>query len=358
MNVKQVLSGVAVLVGGAALFGLAQWWHQPAAPAGEDEAAPTVVTVQTGRLGQATLHGYVEGFGAVTPAPAREGQPPAAARVAARAGGVVLRTSVVEGQQVEAGAVLMELDPRAADVAAQRAQAGVEHARQVLALQTSLIATQNTSRRNLEDAQAQLAAAEADLAAAQTQRAWLRVTAPLAGTVTRLNVRPGEAVDLTSIVAEIVDESRLVVAGQLPSAAAPLLRAGQAVQVLTQPPMAARLGFVSPTVDGTNDTVLVHAALPATAGLRPGQLVRFRIVTAEHADCLAAPAASVVTDADGHTVVAVVAGDQASQTPVQIGLREGDWVEIRGPGLHAGDTVVTLGAYGLPKQTKIHVVSP
>jgi hypothetical protein len=37
-------------------------------------------------------------------------------------------------------------------------------------------------------------------------------------------------------------------------------------------------------------------------------------------------------------------------------LRDGGLVEIEGDGLQAGMTVVTEGAYGLPKETKIRVL--
>jgi multidrug efflux pump subunit AcrA (membrane-fusion protein) len=53
-----------------------------------------------------------------------------------------------------------------------------------------------------------------------------------------------------------------------------------------------------------------------------------------------------------------VAGNQATQIPVKTGLREGGLVEVEGAGLKEGDTVVTVGAYGLPEKTKIHVVNP
>jgi len=111
-------------------------------------------------------------------------------------------------------------------------------------------------------------------------------------------------------------------------------------------------------VDPTNDTVPVRAPLPPGSALRPGQLVPLRIVTAELTDCLAAPAASVVPGTDGRSAVAVVAGDQATQVVVKTGLREGGLVAIDGPGLKDGDTVVTVGAYGLPEKTRIQVVNP
>jgi len=43
---------------------------------------------------------------------------------------------------------------------------------------------------------------------------------------------------------------------------------------------------------------------------------------------------------------------------VQVGLRDGDLVEISGDGIAEGATVVTVGAYGLPKETKIRVLTP
>jgi multidrug efflux pump subunit AcrA (membrane-fusion protein) len=115
------------------------------------------------------------------------------------------------------------------------------------------------------------------------------------------------------------------------------------------------LSFVSPNVDKNNDTVLVRALLPAGGALRPGQFVPLRIVTAVHTDCLAAPSESVVTDESGKSVIGLVKGDEAAQTPVQTGLRENGWIEIAAPELKAGDAVVTVGAYGLPRKTKIRV---
>jgi hypothetical protein len=41
---------------------------------------------------------------------------------------------------------------------------------------------------------------------------------------------------------------------------------------------------------------------------------------------------------------------------VKVGLRDGDLVEVEGVGLKEGLTVVTTGAYGLPKETRIRVI--
>jgi len=43
---------------------------------------------------------------------------------------------------------------------------------------------------------------------------------------------------------------------------------------------------------------------------------------------------------------------------VKTGLRDGTLVEIEGDGLSEGQSVVTVGAYGLPKETKVRVLNP
>jgi multidrug efflux pump subunit AcrA (membrane-fusion protein) len=113
--------------------------------------------------------------------------------------------------------------------------------------------------------------------------------------------------------------------------------------------------FVSPNVSKENDTVLVRALLPKDSGLRPGQFVSLRIVTAVHTNCLTVPAESVVTDESGKSVIALVKNSEAVQMPVQTGLRENGLIEVEAPELKEGDVVVTIGAYGLPEKTKIRV---
>jgi RND family efflux transporter MFP subunit len=295
-----------------------------------------------------TLHRYVAGFGTVEPAPATAKQAAASAPLAAPSAGIVTKVNVVEGQHVEPADVLMELNSGTTTA---------ENAAQQVTRQKELYAQQNTSLKNLQDAEAQLAL--------------LRVTAPLAGTVTRVNVKPGQAVDLTTVVAEIMDLDRLTVSAEIPTADAGELKIGEKVQIrassfqpvdgqdthLTTAATAA-VSFVSPVVNSNNGTILVRAALPADSGLRPGQFVQIKIVTAVHTNCLAAPDESIVTDEKGQSVIALVKGDEAMQMPVNIGFRENGWVEVEGPNLHANDSVVTVGAYGLPEKTKIKVVNP
>ena len=334
MKPKQIIIGsVIVLCFGLGIYALLK---SPRAASDSDEEGgppenvPSMVSVQTGALQRMTLHRYVTGYGTVGAAPATTDQPAAGAQLAAPSAGIVVKVNVVEGQPVNKGDLLVDMSS--------------DSVRQEVERQKRLYAQHNTSLKALQDA--------------QTQLALQQVVTPVSGTVTRLNIKAGEAVDVNTVVAEVVDLARLAVSLQIPAAEATDLKTGEEVQVLTDPPVMATLSVVSPAVDPKTGAVPAWAMLPANSGLRPGQFVPLRIITAVHADCLVAPAESVVTDIHGQSLVSVVRGDEAVQIPVQTVFQENGWVEVAGDGLKAGDAVVTVGAYGLPDKTKIQVVNP
>ncbi|HEY5232987.1 MAG TPA: efflux RND transporter periplasmic adaptor subunit, partial [Verrucomicrobiae bacterium] len=260
--------------------------------------------------------------------------PAAGAQLAAPVAGIVTKINAIAGQQMKKGDVLVELN--SGTTTFDYAEAEVER-------QEKLFAQQNTSLRNLQDAEAQLAS--------------LQIVAPLSGTITRVNVKLGQAVDATTIVAEVMDLRRLAVSAQIPAAEAGELKTGEEVQLLGSTPVTTSLSFVSPAVNANDGTISIWASLSPDSGLRPGQFVPLKIVTAVHTNCLAAPEASIVTDENGNSVIALVKGDDATQVPVKIGLRENGWVEVEAQGLKEGDSVVTVGAYGLPDKTKIQIVN-
>ena len=337
MKVKSiVIGGVMLLCAGAAVFGLNKLHSDSGG--GDPDDQPTeenvtpVINVQTSAVQRVTLHQYVTAFGTIEPAPATADQPSAGGPLAAPSAGVVARVAVVAGQHVNKGDVLVELNSSSATF--DYAKAEVER-------QRKLFADQNTSAKNLADAEAQLAS--------------LQLIAPVSGTVTRVMARAGQAVDASTVLVEVVDLDRLAVSASIPAANASQLKTNQEVQVLTDPPVTTSLYFISPSIEAADGTVLTHALVPADSGLRPGQFVPLRIVTAVHTNILAVPEESVVTDEDNKSFIVLVKGNEAAQKPVTTGVRENGLVEIEAPDLKPGDTVVTTGAYGFPEKAKISV---
>ena len=317
------------------------------AAAEEEQKVVTEVAVQVAKVVRTTMRAHVEAYGAVEPEPAGGGKSAGAARLSAPAAGMVMSVPAKEGESVEAGAVIVKLDDRAA-------LAQLRLAEQQMARQNKLKETGGTSEKSVQEAAQQLAAA-------QSQLALVQLTSPIAGVVARINVQPGQAVDGNTVVAEIVDNSRLVVSVNVPADEAKRLKTGQAAEFFTgnseQPIATGKVSFVSPQIDPKTGAALVRLALAADSGLRAGQFVRARIVSETREGKLAVPVASVVTDVEGNSVIAVVTGDQAKQKSVKAGLRDGGLMEVEGEGLKEGDTVVTVGAYGLPAETKVKIIS-
>ncbi len=235
---------------------------------GEPQPPATEVSVETGLVARATLHAWVDAYGTVEPAPAAGGKPAGGARLAAPVAGLVRSVPVSEGRTVRAGDVVVRLDDRAAQAAVDKASETLKRAELTLARERALLEQRNTSQKQVELAEEEAASARADLAAAQAQLAVVDLASPLAGVVTRIQVQPGQAVDLNSVVAEIVDLHRLVVSVPVPASEAALLRAARPVEIRLddntgEPAARGEVTFVSPSVDQKTGTALVRVALPA-----------------------------------------------------------------------------------------------
>jgi RND family efflux transporter MFP subunit len=336
---------LAIILVSVAVIGLSLLsWLGSTGPDEQELTPATEVAVHAGIITLATLRAYVTAYGSVEAEPAGE-RPAASARIAPAVPGVVVNAVVTEGQQVRKGELLFELDSRAADVA-------VSFAEKTLAREKQLIQGGVTSPKKLQEAQQQLDAAV-------VQRSMLRVVSPLNGTVTRVNVSAGEAVDLATVLAEVADLGRLVISAGIPVTELRSIELGQRVEITTSNqsmPIAGTVSYIGSNVDDTNGTTPIRVSLPNDTNLRSGQFVAIRVVNMECKDCLAAPVESVVRDAQGETVIAVIQNDTAVQKRVTTGLRDGGLIEITADGLETGMKVVTQGAYALPRETRVRVI--
>jgi membrane fusion protein (multidrug efflux system) len=341
----------------------------PAAAASEEAAQPTEVAVKVGKITRATLRAYVTGFGTVEPEPATPGQPPASAKIGSPVAGLLAESRAVEGQRVTKGTVLFQLDSRVADVQVQKARQAADFAERALDRQKKLLEVDATSQRLFQEADAQAQAARNEVANAQAQRALLTIHAPIDGTVTRVLAKPGDSIDVTTVLAETVDLDRLVVSAKIRSTDIAVVRRGQHVAASPGRPEApedttaagtvgATVSYIGSAVDPATDTVIVRASLPRQSILRPGQFVTVRILYDEHRDRLAVPIDSVVTDANGGgAFIAVVNDSTATKHPVKVGFRDNGLIEIDGADLREGTPIVASGAYGLPEKTRIKPIT-
>ena len=321
----------------------------------DEKKVETNVAVQVAKIVKTTLHAYASGYGTI------ETSPTGGARLAAASAGLVQKVLVTEGAKVAKGDLLVQLDARAVDASVAKARASLSAAEKAHARQLAMKSAGGTSERSLLEAAATLALAQADLASAELAQTQLSIRAPLAGVIGRLAVRPGEWLDLGKDVTEIVNPADLIVTTQIASADAGLLHPGVEAFVFTKlgesekPFAQGKVISISPLIAKDSDSVAVRVSLGAEAG-RPGQLVLVRIVTSSKESCLAVPVESVIKAEDQETI-SVVLGGVAKQKPVKTGLSDRGLIEISGEGIAEGDDVVTTGAYGLPKETKVNILA-
>jgi len=327
-------------------------WCQAASP--EPQVAVTLARVE-----KTTLRAYVTAYGTIETEPPWQSTPAAGARVASPISGIVSEVPCYEGLQVEKGTVICKLDSRMAQAEVEKAEHLISLVEKTYKRQKELQATSATSEKNFQEAETQLANARSDLAMARIALSLHRITAPISGTITRLDVRPGEYVDSSTVVAEIADFTRLAAALKIPAAESAVLKIGQMAQIKTEndaAPIICKLTVISPQVDAASGTVTAYAALPRDTLIQPGRFVSARIVCGEHRNCLAVPETSVVKDPDTGWIIAVVKDDHAVHMNVKTGFRDNGLVEVRAEGLSEGMMVVKVGAYGLPDETRIRVV--
>ena len=331
-------------------------------PSGEGDAPSPVVDVHVAAIVRTSLRGYVSAWGTIEP------EPNASARVAALVPGLVDRVACTEGDVVARDAILFQLDSRLIDIALDKARQTVDYATRVFERQKMLGPGEATSMQQYQDAEQNLVVAQNELRNVEAQRALLTIRSPLAGTVVRIDARPGDTVDLNRVLAQVIDLDRLVVAATVRSADVARLEVGQAVEIRTDdvagsarstgvPTHTSELLFIGSEVDSETGTVRIRTKVPREAGLLPGQFVNIRIAAEEHRDRLAVPVESVVT-AGGRSEIAVVEGKRARRVEVTIGIEDGAVVEIEGQGLAEGMTVVTDGVYGLGDESEIRVIDP
>jgi multidrug efflux pump subunit AcrA (membrane-fusion protein) len=183
--------------------------------------------------------------------------------------------------------------------------------------------------------------------------------------VLRVRVNAGEAVDLTTVLAEVMDLDRLEVEGNIPAASLPLLKPGMEVDVrpsgeasrekAPSAPIHGKVVLVGLDVDRKTDSGSLRISLPKGSPVLPGQFVRLRVAVEAHKDHLVVPRECVVRTVEGKDVIVGFLGEKAVQKPVQVGIAEGDLVEVEGEDVNEDDSVVTQGAYGLPGEAKVRV---
>lgn len=328
-------------------------------------------------------------------------------RLQAQVGAPVLSVPVEEGEPVEAGAPLVELDDRELRLEQERARERVTEALARLAEQEYLAGADDaaaedvdpealeefreaergflqglipeatfralvndpgleelfadisreeviSSRLRLVDARVAL-----EQAALAVERA--RVHAPFEGQIAELDVVEGQHVQAGTELMTLVDADPIRVRTGVLESESGMVRQGRhaTVRFAAYPndPVAGRVELVSPLVDPETRTLEVVVSLPnPQLRYKPGMFARVELDAQIFDDRLLVPAAAVLIRDDRPLVFAVDAESRAQWVYVQTGLENPEWIEIL-DGIQVGDLVITSGHFSLAHDSPVRVAN-
>ncbi|MDX2168319.1 MAG: MdtA/MuxA family multidrug efflux RND transporter periplasmic adaptor subunit [Deltaproteobacteria bacterium] len=324
-------------------------------------AAPAAVVAEPARRGPMVR--ALDGIGTVTPL--------ATVTVRSRVDGQLMAVHFTEGDVVEAGALLAEIDPRPYQVALAQAegqmardQALLANARVDLERYRRLVATDSIPKQQL-DTQAALVSQyegatqtdQAQIDQARLQLTYSRITAPISGRLGLRLVDPGNIVHASDAggLVTIAQIEPIAVLFTIPEDSVPSVlekvRGGgpplvvEAYDRAQQRRLASgRLLTVDNAIDPTTGTLRLKAQFDnADGALFPNQFVNARLLLDRQDDAILIPSAAVQRSAEGAFVYVVQADQTAARRAVRLGLSDDDAVAVE-DGVSDGELVVVDGA--------------
>jgi membrane fusion protein, multidrug efflux system len=347
---------IIAAVGIAAASGAA-WWFQnkPAKPSGEPASASVpggnggsgpagAPAVEVARVEVVQLTDDAQAVGSLR---SRQG-----VVLKPEVSGRVTRLNFRDGDRVQKGQLLVQLDDQLTAAQVLQAQAELSIARANHKRNQELVAQNFIAQRAVDESAANLQVAEAKLALAQATAARMRIVAPFDGIAGIRSVNVGDYLKDGAEIVNIEGIDAIFVDFRLPERFQTKVQRGQRavveVDALPGRKFSAVLQAIDPAVDANGRSVAIRSCIDnRQLLLRPGMFARVTAVFGERENARVVPEEAIVPQAGRQYVYRLVDGpDQDTKTAqrieVKVGTRRPGRVEIT-DGLRPGDLVITAG---------------
>jgi HlyD family secretion protein len=216
--------------------------------------------------------------------------------------------------------------------------------------------------QELRSAKAQLVSAQGKYSGAVAQFGYSEIRSPIDGVVTDGPWYPGMMPQAGAPLITVMDLSQVVAKAHIPQSQATLLKKGDLATLTVagaSQSIKGKVTMISPALDAGSTTLEVWVQAPNPRGvLKAGASTTITMTAKTVLDALIVPVPAVVTDDDGKKSVMTIDSDSlAHKRDVETGIQNQDSIQILN-GLKAGEHVVSVGAFGLPDNTKVKVESP
>jgi membrane fusion protein (multidrug efflux system) len=265
----------------------------------------------------------------------------------ARTSGPIVELLVEEGDLVQKDQLLARME-----VALNEARLSFERAEQLK--KENLI-----SPEEHEQAQSRFETAEAQLEGNRVLLGFTEIQAPFTGLIVVRYIDFAQQMSPNAPLFRLSDFTPLLCPIQIPERDLSKVRLEQRAYLTFEAwpdeRFEASVLRISPVVDAATGTVKVTLEVDARGRLRPGMFARVFVETDTRPDTLVIPKSALSLESLGDTVY-VAANGKADRREVDLGFREGDFVEALS-GVDEGEQVVVVGQDGLSDGTPVRVLS-
>ena len=230
----------------------------------------------------------------------------------------------------------------------------------LLAAQEHLRALQAVAKdEQIKTAAAQVDSAKSHMQSLEAQVIYSRILSPISGVIADRPLYAGELAVPGTPLATVMDISNVVARVNIPQNQANLVKLGQTVS-LTQTDsteeLTGKVTVVSPAADPNSTTVQVWIKIPNPGEkLKPGSSVHAKIITELFKAATVVPITAVLPGEEGGTAALVIVNSVAHKRQLQLGVREGDKVQVLN-GVRPGEEVVIVGGMGVDDKGKVKVI--
>jgi len=262
-----------------------------------------------------------------------------------RVASLIERLLFEEGELVEKGQLLVELERSEIVAGLAVAEANLSESRSLYNRSKSLASTQAISAANLEQLLAQVKVDEAQVEAARARLANSQIRAPFPGRVGLRRVSPGSFVNTSTVITTLDDVSRIKLDFSVPETFLTVVEEGMHVVarsiVYPDREFDGVVDSIDTRLDPVSRAVQVRAIIENGDGsLRPGMFMTVDLQR-DQGEVLIAPEQAIVPEGNQQYVY-VVTDSVVEKRNVTIDRRIPGFVVI-GDGLSLGDRVIAEG---------------
>jgi membrane fusion protein, multidrug efflux system len=271
--------------------------------------------------------------------------------VSAKSMGVVEQVFVQEGQQVNKGQVLAQIDNSVISASIESMKSQLELANTVYERQKNLWDQKIGTEVQYLQAKTNKESLEKQLGSLLEQKEMTRIKSPISGTVDEIMVKVGENIAPGMPAARVVNTNDLKLVAKVSEAYVTDIKKGNKVLINIpelKKEITGTVSFVGKNIDEMSRTFAVEVSLKSQPDLRPNMTATVKVVFTSVENALVVPV-NVIQTINNQKIVYVAETD-GSKTVARKKVVTVDGVYSNAAqvqGLESGDKVITFGYQGL-----------